>query len=124
MSFVLTQNGALSPINSLITGGTYTFSAPPSAFVSISGLPVYAGPLKYTFSGGSSPGFIDGSIVSTGEQTINPTPSSMTVEGKPVVRVGDQGVMSAVGELTAGGTGPISGPVEVSDAGQESVEAI
>ncbi len=120
----MTQNGAITPINSPITGGTYAVSVPPSAFVSIGGVPVYAGPLKYTFSGGSAPGFVDGSIASTGEQTINPTPSSMVVEGKPVIRVGDQGVMSASGALTAGGSGPISGPAEVSDAGEESVEAI
>jgi hypothetical protein len=125
MKYLMTQLGTISVTGEppLITGGIFTITSPPSAGVSIEGKPIYSGPLKYTFAGGSSAGFVPASIVSVGEQVINPTLSKVLVDGKLVVRVDDVGLMLATGALTGGGTGPISAPVAVTDAGQESVAA-
>ena len=125
MKFLMTQLGAISVTGQppLITGGIFTITSPPSSGVSIEGKPVLSGPLKYTCAGGSSAGFVPASIVSIGEQVISPGLSKVIVDGKLVVRVDDVGVMLATGTLTVGGPGPISAPVAVTDAGQESVAA-
>lgn len=83
----------------------------------------FGGPLQYTFSGGDFPGMVSASVATLVPQVIAATAQKGKIEGKFVIRLGDSGVMTAVGTLTAGGTGPAVGPVEVDDAGQDKVKS-
>ncbi len=121
----MTQNGSLDHgATSLINGGAFVITTPVSVDVTIESVPIYAGSIIYTFLGGSAPGFVDGTVVSTGPHAIIPAAASVIVDGQPVARENDSGIMLATGSLIGGGTGPVSGVVEVADAGQEEVDAV
>jgi len=112
------DHGALSPIS----GGTFTVQSVPSPFVKAEGKGVYSQQLLYIFSNGNASGFVDGSVASVGPQTIPATAVFCKEGGKLVMREGDFGTMSCSGTLTAGGTGTVAGPVEISDAGQTNTK--
>ncbi len=122
MSYVMTQAGSIDHLStSVITGGAFLISSTVSAFSKADGIPIFEGPITYTFLGGSAPGFVDGTVVSIGPQVLSPTSIGYD---PPVVREGDVGVMLATGSLIGGGTSPVSGEVEVVDAGQEEARAV
>lgn len=125
MNFIMTQAGTLKVVGQPqpITGGAFIITSMPSTGVAVEDKPAFSGLLKYVFAGGSAPGFVPGSIVSVGEQTIIPTESKVLIDDEVVTKVGDRGLMMATGALTGGGNGPINALVEISSAGQESVAA-
>jgi len=102
---------------STITGGAFIITSTPSTKV-LAGTGVYKTPLAFTFSGGSAPGFVAGSVVGGG--SIPATSTKNLAESLAVMREGDSVTMNATGTLPppGGGTGPIAGPVEISSAGQ------
>ena len=119
---IMNQAGAVDhDTGSPISGGTFVITSPPSTNVKADGVGVYRGPLSGTFSGGNASGFVSGSVA--GSWTINPTASNVKADELPVIRVDDTGTLTATGTIPppTGGTGPISGPVVVSDAGQGEV---
>jgi len=116
---VMTSNGTLGHgLGSTITGGTFTIITTPKTKGKVNGAGIFSGTLQYSFAGGSAPGMVAGTVATTAPQSINPTAVKSRVQGDLVVREGDSGTMQAEGTLTGGGVGPVSGPVEVNDAGQ------
>jgi hypothetical protein len=64
---------------------------------------------------------VAGSVQTTAPQAINATATKTKSEGSEVMRVEDFGNMVAIGTLTGPPPvpgSPVSGPVEISDAGQ------
>ena len=109
-------HGPLSPISK----GTFVITSIPSTTNKAKGKGVYSGDLQYTFSGGDAAGADSGTVATTAPQKIEPTAVKTKADGSFMIRLGDTGTMSAQG--TSGGTPvPVSGPVEVSDAGQDKV---
>lgn len=108
---------------SLISGGSFVITSVPSTNVKAMAKGIYTGPLAFTFSGGSAAGFVDGSVAGGG--SIPATSSEVAVGGLAVMREGDSVLMACVGTIPppTGGTGPVSGDVEISDAGQSEVKA-
>lgn len=122
MSALLVLSATLAhAIGSTITGGVFIITSLPDQSMMIEGKPAFAGPLKYTFAGGSAPGFVPGTVATVVEQVIVPSTTDVALNGLPTAMDTDTGIMVAVGTLIGGGTGPVGGPVEVADAGQESV---
>jgi hypothetical protein len=101
---------------STISGGVFVITAPTDLKISISSLGVYFGVLTFTFSGGSAPGFVPGSVAGGG--TISATAQYVKTSEGFVLREGDTGTLTAIGALPGGGTGPVSGGVVLGDPGQ------
>jgi hypothetical protein len=115
-------HGSTSPIS----GGVFTVTSTPSVKVLAENKGVYKTPLTYTFAGGNATGFVPGSIATLVPQTIVATATKVLVDGVLVMRVDDLGTMTAQGKTLPdppGAVGPISGPVEISVAGQTKVLA-
>lgn len=129
LEFIANGNCTLAhAAGSLISGGIFTIISIPSIKVNADGSGVFETPLQYTFSGGNSTGFIPGTIATIAPQSINATATKVNADGMLVMRVGDSGIMAAFGTLNPpppGGTPntPISGNVEISDAGNTKVKA-
>lgn len=120
---VMNANGALGhAVGSLVSGGVFTVVSAPSVKNRAVGAGVYRGPLQYTFAGGNASGFDPGSVATTAPQTIQPTAVKTRADGLEVIRLGDSGVMAATGTVSGTPT-PITGNVEVADAGQDKVRA-
>ena len=108
---------------STITGGIFAITSIASTKVKAQGQGVYTLKIDFTFSGGSAPGVVSGSV--TGSGTINATATKAKAEGQFVMRQGDTGT------LTGTGTNPspppptiaVSGPVEIKTAGQIKAKA-
>lgn len=122
MSPWMTTAGSLKhSVSSTISGGVFSIVSSPVEAVRGDGDPVYSSPLAFTFSGGSSPGFVDGSVQGAG--TINSSVTSPRADGSPVILEGDSGTLAATGALTGGGSGSVSGGVEVDSAGQAAIRS-
>jgi uncharacterized Zn-binding protein involved in type VI secretion len=122
IELIMNSNGTIQHGNeSPVTGGVFTITSTPDVKAKINGVSIHVGPLTFSFSGGSAAGFVPGSLSGTG--TIAATASKVKVGGTPVIREGDTGTLNAAGVLSAGGTGNITGAVEVGDAGQQHVKA-
>jgi hypothetical protein len=122
MKRVMNTNGAVGHGDgSPISGGVFVITSAPDAKAKIDNAGIHVTPLAYSFSGGSASGFVTGSV--SGAGTIVSTASKVKVGGKLIIRLEDSGTMSAAGTLTGGGSGSISGPVEIIDAGQSKVKA-
>lgn len=123
MEAVMTTAGLIAhALGSVISGGTFTIISIPSATVRAEGQAVYRGPLRYTFAGGNSSGFDPGTVATTVPQIIQPTAVKVSADGLKVIRENDTGQMAAVGTVSGTPTAVV-GPVEVSDAGQDKVQA-
>jgi hypothetical protein len=110
------DHGAGSPIS----GGNFTVTAIASPKVSAESKGVFFAQISFTFSGGNASGFDPGTVAGGG--TIAATATKVKDSTGYVMRVGDSVTMTASG--TVGGTPtPVSGPVEISDAGQSKVSA-
>ncbi|MHC4620360.1 MAG: hypothetical protein ACYTEQ_21635 [Planctomycetota bacterium] len=119
---VMTEAGAIGHgAGSTITGGVFTITSVPSGTVKAEGSGVFSGDLLYTFAGGAQ-GNISG-IATTAPQTISPTATKVKADGALVIRLGDSGTMAAQGVDASGAAVAVSGPVEVTDAGQTKVNA-
>ena len=120
---IMNEDGAIDHgAGSSISGGVFVITSAPSTKVKALGKGIYKGNLLYTFSGGDAAGFDPGSVATLVPQTISPTAVQVKSEGSLVIRLGDSGTMAAQGTV-GGAPTPISGPVEVSDAGQNKVKA-
>ena len=120
--FIMNADGEIDHgSGSPISGGTFLITSVPSGMVRAEGAGVHVTPLAYSFSGGDATGFVPGSIAGAG--AIPATAVKVRAEGAFVMREGDSAIMNATGTPTGGGSAPISGPVEVSDAGQSTGRA-
>ena len=118
-ALVMNQNGAIDhSTGSPISGGVFVITGSPDAKVKAESFGVYVSPLAFTFSGGDAAGFVSGTV--SGGGTIIATATKTRVSGVFVMREGDSGILSATGTLSGGGTGSVSGGVEITDAGQSS----
>lgn len=123
LELVMVEGGALDHgAGSPISGGVFVITSVPSTKDKL-GAGIYKGPLQYTFSGGNASGFDSGSVATTAPQVINPTATKTKADGQEVIRLGDFGTMAAVGTVS-GVSSAVSGPVEVSDAGQSKGRAL
>jgi len=121
---IMNTNGAIDhSAGSAISGGVFTIVSAPSSKVFADGSAVYRGPLRYTFSGGSAGGFVSGTLATIIPQIIRPTAEYIVIDNQAPIRLEDFGTMNVVGTLTSGGSGSLSGPVEIIDAGQNKVLA-
>lgn len=104
------------------SGGVFVVTSSPSIKV-IATAGVYKTPLSVTFSGGTFPGLVPGTVIGTG--TISAIATKTKADGLPVMREGDTGTMTGTGTLPppAVGTGPATGPIEIASAGQAKVKA-
>jgi len=109
---------------STISGGVFTITSVPSTSVKAEDNGAYKTPLQYTFSGGNAPGCSPGSVATTAPQTISTTAQYVKADDTLVMLVDDFGTMTAQGtDPSTGAPVPVAGPVEISDAGQSTVEA-
>jgi len=108
---------------SLISLGIFTISSTPSLKTKVDGNGIYTTPLEYSFSGGSASGFVSGTVRTQVTQTIAATATKTKDSDILVMREDDSGTMICIGDLPSGGTGPVSGAVKISDAGQTKVDA-
>ena len=108
---------------STISGGVFTITSIPSTKVRAEGKGVYAEKIDFTFAGGSEPTVTSGTVEGSG--SIPATATKNKSEGKLVVREGDTGTLTGTGENPSPPptTLPLTGPVEVSFAGQTKVKA-
>jgi len=123
---IMNVNGTLDHnVGSVVTGGTFAIISTPSMKVSADGGKVYRGPLLYSFTGGSAPGFTDGSVSTfpSGVQTLEPTAQKCNADGMAVVREGDEATGLGIGVIPSGGIGSVPVLTIVSDAGQSKVSA-
>jgi hypothetical protein len=107
-----------------ISGGSFTITSTPDAKVKAEGHGVYVSPLAFSFSGGDASGFVAGSV--SGGGSITATAVKVQASGIAVMRLGDSVLMNCVGTIDPPATpptGPVSGNVEITDAGQTKVEA-
>lgn len=105
-----------------ITNGTFVIASVPSVFTKAGGKGIYKGPLAGTFSLGDFTGTVPGSVV--GSWTIKPTASKVKDDDLLVIRAGDEGTFTGVGTVSPPAVPPtivVTGPVVVSDAGQEGL---
>lgn len=111
---------------SVISGGVFTITSVPETgikFKNDSGSfkGVFQSPLKFSFSGGTASGFVPGSVQTTVVASMNTTTLKVQKKnGAKLMCKGDSVMMVCVGTLPppAGGTAPVSGMVEISDAKQ------
>lgn len=113
---VTLAHGSLSTISL----GAFEVTTPADLFSSVDGDGIYFGSMGFSFTGGSAPGFVVGSVAGAG--VIAPSGLSTVSGGAAVCREGDTGTLIAVGVLLAGGPGNITGPVVISAAGQAVVK--
>ena len=108
---------------STITGGTFTITSIASTKVKAQALGVYTLKIDFTFSGGSAPGAVSGSV--SGAGVINATATKAKAEGQFVMRQGDSGTLTGAGTNASPPppTIAVSGPVEIKTAGQAKVKA-
>ena len=108
---------------STVTGGVFTVTSTPSAKVKAEDKGVFKAPLSVSFTGGSFPGLVAGSVKGTG--TISATAIKTKAENILVMRESDVGTFTGTGTLPppAVGEGPAAGPIEISSAGQTKVKA-
>jgi hypothetical protein len=111
---------------SLISGGSFTVTSVPDPKSKADGAGVHVSPLTFTFTGGNASGFLDGSV--TGGGSIPATATKAKSSGALVMRRGDSATMACIGTIdpppsSAPFTGPVSGGVEISDAGQVKTRA-
>lgn len=117
---VLGATIAHSP-GSPVTGGVFVITATPSTKV-IATAGVYAGPLPFTFTGGTHPGGQPGTAAGAG--SITPGATKVLAGGLPVVLEGDSGTMNGTYVPIGGGPAvPFSSSVEVDSAGQSKMLA-
>lgn len=110
---------------SSISGGAFSITSVPDPKISAEGAGVFFSELQFTFSGGSAMGFVAESVKTADPATIPTTAAKVKNQSGFVMREGDFVAMACVGTIPppTGGTGPVSGPVEISDAGQTTVGA-
>jgi hypothetical protein len=127
---VMNQSGALGhAAGSTVSAGAFTIKSVPSSKVKAEGSGVYRGPLTYSFTGGNAEGFVDASVLTSVDQTIDPTAVKVNEKGQYVIRVGDSGTMACIGTIDPTPpappyVGPVAGAVvEVSDPGQTKMKA-
>lgn len=106
-----------------ISGGSFSISSSPSTVTKEEGDGIFTSPLLYTFSGGNASGFVPGSVGTLVPQSIISTAQKTKDYAILVIREEDTGTMVCQGTLTGGGVGPVSGGIEISDAGQDKVKA-
>lgn len=108
---------------STITGGSFVITSSPSSKVKAGGAFVYRGTINFTFSGGSEPTVTAGSV--TGSGSISFTATKTKADGQFVIREGDTGTLTGTGTNPSPPppTLPVSGSVEISNAGQTKVKA-
>ena len=125
LKFVMNTAGEIGHSDgSVITGGIFTPTSTPSSTCFAGGLPIYRGPLAFVFVGGSSPGFVDGTVMSVVGQVIQPTSQEVPMDGLMPIRVCDGIVLcDFLGTLPSGGIATAIGPIEIVDAGQSKVSA-
>ncbi len=115
------SNGAIDhKAGSLVSGGTFVITSTPSTKVKTENYGVYRGSLIWTFSGGNSIGFTNGTVAGGG--TISPSAAKVKADGQLVIRLDDFVSITFSGTLTNGNPGTVVGIVEVSDAGQSTVK--
>ena len=108
---------------SLVTGGTFAITSLPSLTGFAEGKGIHRGDLRFIFVGGSSAGFVDGTVYTQVSPAIRPTATKSKSDGEFVIRVGDSGTMNCLGVLLSGGSSSVVGLVEVASAGQTKVRA-
>jgi hypothetical protein len=113
---------------SLIDGGSFTVTSLPSEKNFAGDKKIYGSPLVFTFAGGNATGFLDGSVLTVAAVSMIATAIKVTVDNKKVIREGDSVTMACIGTIdppppSAPFTGPVSGDVEITDAGQEKAFA-
>jgi len=125
MKDVMNAGGTIAHKSGPITGGAFVITSIPSVKDKAVGLGVFPKEVEFTFSGGSAPGCVPGTVVSVAPTKIPATAIKGKTEGSPPVRVGDFVTMNAQGTnpTPPPATVAVSGPVEVSDAGQTKVKA-
>lgn len=112
---------------SVISGGSFTIMSTPDVKAKAEGHGIYATPLDFTFKEGNAKGFQDGSV--SGGGSIPATATKTKIGGVLVMREGDSVLMDCVGTYEpppappASPTGPVSGMVEIADAGQTKAKA-
>ena len=110
-------------LGSLVTGGVFAITSIPSLTGFAEGKGIHRGDLRFIFAGGSSAGFVDGSIYTQVTQAISPTAIKAKADGDFVIRAWDPGTMNCLGVLLSGGSSSVVGLVEVASAGQSKVSA-
>ena len=108
---------------STVTGGAFTITSTPSTKVKAENKGVLKTPLSVSFTGGTFPGLVPGTVFGTG--IIASTVAKTKAENVLVMREGDTGTFTGVGTLPppAVGTGPATGPIEISSEGQTQAKA-
>lgn len=111
---------------SLISKGTFVVTSVADANVKAGGQGVHVSPLAFTFAGGDADGFLPGSVAGGGSMPA--TATKTRVGGALVMREGDSVTMACVGTIDPPPpspplTAPVSGVVEISDAGQTKAKA-
>lgn len=108
---------------STITGGSFTIVTAPSVKVFAQGLAVYRLLINFTFTGGSEPTVTAGTV--TGAGSIVASAIKTRADGSFVLREGDTGVLVGTGTNPSPPppTLPVSGPVEITVAGQIKAKA-
>ena len=121
MEFIMVDGGALAHgPGSTITGGTFVIVTNPSLVDKLQNKGIYMSTLGYSFSGGSAPGVVAGTVRTIVNQKIDPSAVYVNVEGENVIRQGDSGTMNAIGDNPSPppATLPVTGPVTVAIPGQ------
>jgi hypothetical protein len=108
---------------SLISGGSFSVISVPSSVTKEATKGIFTSPLLYSFFGGNAAGFVPGSVATLVPQSIIATTQKTKDYAILVIRQDDSGTMICQGTLTSGGVGPVSGGVEISNAGQDKVKA-
>jgi len=110
---------------STITGGVFTITSVPSIKVKGETKGAHKEQIQYTFSGGTFPGLVPGSVATLAPQVILASSLKCKVEDVFVMRVEDFGIMTAQGTVPppTGGVAPATGSVEIADAGQIKVKS-
>lgn len=106
---------------SAISGGSFTIITPPNTFCKAEGKKMYFGPMAFAFTGGSAAGCTSGSV--TGDGTIAPRAAKVKNGVLFAVLEGDTGTLAGAGVAPNGTSVPVSGSVEISDAGQGKASA-
>lgn len=110
---------------STVTGGAFVPTSTASIKNKANGKGIHKNPLTYSFSGGSAPGVVSGTVRTLVDQSILATAAKTRADGILVMREGDFGTMIAVGDNPAAPppTLPVSGPVEIAAGGQSKAKA-
>ena len=101
-----------------ISGGSFSIISQPSSTVKLTGKGVFFGDIQFSFSGGNMTGMAPGSV--SGSGSISPTGTKVK-SGGFCAREGDSGTMSGTAQPVGSPPPtpvPVSGGVEITDAGQ------